>query len=125
MTQEPTNHGPRTEPDAQPAAPDEAGSSRAPTVDPAERSKATRAGMVWTAVVAALAVLVFLIVFFLQNQDTVRVQFLGLNGLVPLGLALVIAAVAGGILVAIAGAVRIIQLRAAAHRQRMHGTRTR
>jgi uncharacterized integral membrane protein len=76
----------------------------------------TRAGVVWATVVVALIVLILLIVFFLQNQDTVRVQFLGLDGFVPLGLALFIAAVAGGVLVAVAGAVRILQLRMVARR---------
>ncbi|WP_423183601.1 lipopolysaccharide assembly protein LapA domain-containing protein [Arthrobacter sp. NyZ413] len=78
----------------------------------------TRAGVVWTAVVVALVVLILLIVFFLQNQDSVRVYFLGLGGYVPLGLALFIAAVAGGVLVAVAGAVRILQLRLLARRSR-------
>ena len=76
----------------------------------------TRAAMIWTAVVAALIVFILLIVFFIQNQDTVEVHFLGLTGPVPLGVALFIAAVAGGVLVAVAGAVRIIQLRAMARR---------
>jgi uncharacterized integral membrane protein len=72
--------------------------------------------MTWTAVVAALIVFILLIVFFVQNQDAVRVHFLGLDGPVPLGVALFIAAVAGGVLVAVAGAVRIVQLRRAARR---------
>lgn len=83
----------------------------------------TRAGVVWAAVVVALIVLILLIVFFLQNQDTARVQFLGLDGYVPLGLALFIAAVAGGVLVAVAGAVRILQLRVLARRARRAPTR--
>lgn len=76
----------------------------------------TRAGVVWATIVTALVVLILLIVFFLQNQDTVRVRFLWLDGFVPLGLALFIAAVAGGVLVAVAGAIRILQLRALARR---------
>ncbi|MEZ2391142.1 lipopolysaccharide assembly LapA domain-containing protein [bacterium RCC_150] len=71
----------------------------------------TRAGMVWAAVVTALVLLVLLIIFILQNQTPARIVFLGLDGTVPLGMALFIAAVAGGILVAVAGAARIIQLR--------------
>ncbi|MDQ4500889.1 lipopolysaccharide assembly protein LapA domain-containing protein [Sinomonas sp. ASV322] len=102
---------PKDEPTAKAPASDRAAGQ-------ADEVKVTRAGAAWTAVVVALAVLVFLIVFFLQNQDTVRVRFLGLDGQVPLGLALFIAAVAGGILVAIAGAARIIQLRIAAARRR-------
>ena len=121
MTQDPTR--PDFSADAGNLQPDPARTGGSP--EPAEKSRVTRAGVVWTAVVAALGVLVLLIVFFLQNQDTVQVQFMGLSGLVPLGLALFIAAVAGGILVAIAGAVRIIQLRATAHRRRLQDTRAR
>lgn len=79
----------------------------------------TRAGMVWAAVACALVVLILLIAFILQNQEYVQVKFFGLAGAVPLGIALFIAAVGGGVLVAIAGAARIIQLRLAAHRQRV------
>ena len=84
-----------------------------------ERSQVTRAGMVWAAVASALVVLILLIAFILQNQDSVLVKFFGLQGAVSLGMALFIAAVGGGVLVAIAGAARIIQLRLAAHRQRV------
>lgn len=84
-----------------------------------EHHPVTRAGMVWAAVASALVVLILLIAFILQNQDYVRVKFFGLEGAVSLGIALFIAAVGGGALVAIAGAARIIQLRLAAHRQRV------
>jgi uncharacterized integral membrane protein len=84
-----------------------------------ERTPVTRAGMVWAAVASALVVLILLIAFILQNQDSVLVKFFGLQGAVSLGMALFIAAVGGGVLVAIAGAARIIQLRLAAHRRRV------
>jgi uncharacterized integral membrane protein len=90
-----------------------------------EERHVTRAGMVWAAVATALAVMVLLIVFILQNQDYVQVRFFGLEGAVSLGIALFIAAVGGGVLVAIAGAARIIQLRAAAHRRRVLAQRLR
>lgn len=83
--------------------------------------KVTRAGMVWTATVAGLLMLVLLIIFIAQNQDQVTLHYFGLTGQVNLGLALFIAAVGGGLLAAIAGAVRIIQLRAMARKNRKHG----
>lgn len=85
---------------------------------PEDHRRVTRAGMVWTAVAFALVVLILLIVFILQNQEYVQVKYFGLEGAVPLGVALFIAAVGGGVLVAIAGAARIIQLRLTTHRQR-------
>ncbi len=81
----------------------------------------TRAAAVWVAVAISLAVLVLLIIFFIQNQDQVRVYFLGLEGSLALGIALFIAAVGGGILVALAGGARIIQLRIQGHRRRKLG----
>lgn len=87
--------------------------------------RVTRAGMIWAAVASALVVLVLLIVFILQNQELVQVKFFGLEGAVSLGVSLFIAAVGGGVLVAMAGAARIIQLRAAAHRRRVQGDRKR
>lgn len=71
----------------------------------------TRAGMIWVAVSAGLILLTLLIIFILQNQDRVTVHYLGVAGELSLGMALFIAAVAGGILVAVAGAARILQLR--------------
>ena len=72
--------------------------------------------MIWVAVIAGLILLVLLIIFILQNQDRVNVHFFGAVVELPLGMALFIASVAGGVLVAIAGAARILQLRS----QRRH-----
>jgi uncharacterized integral membrane protein len=87
--------------------------------------RVTRAGMIWVAVASALVVLVLLIIFILQNQELVQVKFFGLEGAVSLGMSLFIAAVGGGVLVAVSGAARIIQLRAAAHRRRVQAGRKR
>ncbi|WP_104141024.1 lipopolysaccharide assembly LapA domain-containing protein [Arthrobacter sp. ZGTC131] len=97
----------------------------APAAGTEPKRPVTRAGMIWAAVASALAVLVLLIVFILQNQELVQVKFFGLEGAVALGIALFIAAVGGGVLVAMAGAARIIQLRAADHRRRASAARRR
>lgn len=76
----------------------------------------TRAGVIWVAVSAGLVILAVLITFILQNQERVTVDYFGAAGDLSLGMALFIATVAGGILVAIAGAVRLLQLRS----QRRH-----
>jgi uncharacterized integral membrane protein len=61
-----------------------------------------------------------LIVFILQNTSRVEVHYLGLAGSLPLGMALLIAAVGGGVVVAIAGVARVTQLRMNARRTRRH-----
>ncbi|MFE4194368.1 lipopolysaccharide assembly LapA domain-containing protein [Paenarthrobacter sp. NPDC056912] len=91
---------------AGPASPD-----RVMTPPAAESSRPTRTAAVWVAVAVGLVVLVLLIVFFVQNQDEITVRFLGLEGTLALGTTLFIAAVGGGVLVALAGGARILQLR--------------
>ena len=92
------------------------GAAPSPTAGRAPERKVTRAGVIWAAVVAALILLILLIIFILQNQELVLVKFLGFEGSVPLGMALFIAAVTGGVLVAAAGGARILQLRRNTHR---------
>jgi uncharacterized integral membrane protein len=81
----------------------------------------TRAGTVWVAITAFTAILVFLLIFILQNSGSVRVHFLGARGTMSLAVAMLFSAVAGALLVAIASGIRVLQLRRTArrsHRQR-------
>jgi len=105
-------------PDASTGRPATAGTPASARPAAADQPPVTRAGVVWAAVVAALVLLILLIIFILQNQDQVAVRYFGLEGLVPLGMALFIASVTGGVLVAMAGGARILQLRRNAHRAR-------
>ncbi|MFK4296748.1 putative integral membrane protein [Arthrobacter sp. GAS37] len=118
-----SNHATPEIPDPQPDGPPPPATASPPTGAPqgasaAPKPRTTRAGVVWAAVVVALLALILLIIFILQNQQPVNVFFLGLAGTVSLGMALFIAAVAGGVLVAAAGAARIIQLRSDARKIR-------
>jgi uncharacterized integral membrane protein len=85
---------------------------------PQHRIERTRAGGLWVAVAAAMLVLLFLLIFILQNGQQVRVSFLGANGHLPLGVAMLLSAVAGALLVVLVGAARIVQLRLVARRHR-------
>ena len=76
----------------------------------------TRAGVLWVTAIAAAAVLLFLLIFILQNGQSVQVTFLGADGHIPLGVALLLAAVCGVLLVAVPGTARILQLRRRARR---------
>ncbi|MCD4851396.1 LapA family protein [Arthrobacter sp. AK01] len=87
-----------------------------PSVAPTSRP--TRTAALWVAVAVGLVVLVMLIVFFVQNQDMITVRFFGLQGTLALGTTLFIAAVGGGVLVALAGGARILQLRMVNHRRK-------
>lgn len=78
----------------------------------------TRLSGTWVAVVGFAVILLLLLIFILQNGQTVRVSYLGAHGTLPLGVGLLCAAVAGILLVALAGSARILQLRATARRHR-------
>jgi uncharacterized integral membrane protein len=76
--------------------------------------KRTRTGGLWVGLILSALVLVFLLVFILQNNVPVEINFLGASGTLPTGVALLFAAIAGLLLVAIPGGLRILQLRRAA-----------
>ena len=80
--------------------------------------KRTRTGAVWFAVASFAVILVLLLIFILQNSDTVQISYLGAHGELPLGVALLFAAVLGILLVVIPGTARIMQLRILARRHR-------
>jgi uncharacterized integral membrane protein len=92
-----------------------------PTVPtPADRGPVphSRTGVLWTGLILSALVLLFLLIFILQNTAPVQITFLGLSGTLPTGVALLLAAIAGLLLVAIPGGLRILQLRRAARRPR-------
>jgi uncharacterized integral membrane protein len=91
--------------DAEPALPQH-------TVEP------TRTSMVWTMVGIGVVLLFAILVFILQNGQRVRVRFLVVNCTLPLGAALLFAALLGALLVLVAGAARVLQLRVVSRRHR-------
>jgi putative membrane protein len=78
----------------------------------------TRISGAWTAVVIFAVVLLLLLIFILQNSRSVEVSYLGAHGHLSLGVALLLAAVCGVLLIALPGVARILQLRATARRHR-------
>lgn len=82
-----------------------------------EKVKHTRTAAVWTGLIVGIVVLILLLVFILQNLDSVPVHFLGWQWNLPQGIALLFAAIAGAIVVAVAGVARMIQIRRFASRK--------
>jgi uncharacterized integral membrane protein len=87
--------------------------SPAPGLDSHGKVKRTKSGAVWIGLIGAAIILIALLIFILQNLNDVSVHFLGFHGRVPLGIALLLSALAGLLLVSIPGSVRILQLRRA------------
>ena len=76
--------------------------------DPARRTRTSNA---WIGIIVFAVMLVLLLIFILQNTQSVEVSYFGANGRIPLAVAMLMAAVAGVLLTAIAGTLRIWQLR--------------
>ena len=102
----------------EPAAPPAAPPTAVPHPLPQHRLKRTRTGGLWVAVGFFAVILLLLLIFILQNNTDVSVSYLGMHGHLPLGVALLLAAVCGVLLVVLAGTARIGQLRATARRHR-------
>ena len=92
-----------------------------PATPPADKVKPSRTGGLWVGLILSALVLLLLLVFILQNGDPVDISFFAFHGQLPTGVALLLAAIAGILLVAIPGSVRILQLRRAARRGMRQG----
>jgi uncharacterized integral membrane protein len=96
-------------------APDEPRADRRAT-------RRTRTSAAWTATVAGTVLLLVLLIFILENTQSVKINFLGAHGRVALGIALLLSAVAGALIVATIGAARMAQLRRHARRAERSAT---
>ena len=67
---------------------------------------------------AGIGVLVLLVIFIVQNAHAVRITFFGAHASVSLAAVLLVAAIAGALVMAAAGTARITQLRRTARRTR-------
>ena len=83
----------------------------------------TRLSGAWTALVIGLLGLVLLLVFILQNLQSVELSFLIFHGHLPLAIALLFAVILGAIIVLGFGAARIMQLRMVARNARRSGVK--
>ncbi len=82
--------------------------------------KRTRMSGLWVGVTLSAVVLMFLLIFIVQNIEPTRIRFLGTEGTLPIGVALLFAAALGVLLVAIPGYLRILQLRRLARKRDQH-----
>lgn len=111
---------------------DKKASGEPPALTPEERSRPlpkdsasrfTRAGALWTSLFMGFLVLILLLIFVTQNIEPASFTFLGWHWSLPKGVALLLAAVAGGLLTVAVGTARILQLRRAAKKNLTAGIR--
>ncbi|GJF10820.1 hypothetical protein NGTWS0302_27230 [Mycolicibacterium cyprinidarum] len=105
-------------PSGSPGTPSTRGPAKSPTAKtpppPESAVKFTKAAALWGSLVLGFLVLIVLLIFIAQNTASTEFAFLGWHWSQPLGVAILFAAVAGGLLTVAVGAVRIHQLRRAA-----------
>ncbi|ANY23247.1 MULTISPECIES: LapA family protein [Gordonia] len=91
-----------------------------PEPDPRDRLRRTvadvehtRTRATWFGVVIGAIILVLLLVFIVQNLGSQTIELLFWEVNLPLGVSLLIAAIAGALIVALVGGLRMLQLRRA------------
>ncbi len=87
------------------------GSAPPPPAPPRRGQRPTRTSGMRTGLIAGFAALVVAVIFIIQNAHTANISFLGVHVVLPLAAALLLAAIAGALLMAAAGPPRITQLR--------------
>ncbi|OCB21281.1 hypothetical protein A5675_26770 [Mycobacterium malmoense] len=83
----------------------------------------TRAGALWSSLIAGFLILILLLIFITQNTETTAFTFLGWHWSLPLGVAILLAAVVGGLITVAVGTARILQLRRAAKKHHAASSR--
>jgi uncharacterized integral membrane protein len=103
-------------------------SSVAPSVPPEQApypgERRTRLSGAWTALAIGILAFVLILVFIMQNLQSIELSFLVFHGRLPLAVALLFAVILGAVIVLAFGAARIAQLRLVARRARRQGAKT-
>ena len=73
--------------------------------------KPTRTSWAWGTLILGIILGIALVDFLAQNTRSVRIEFFSASGQIPIAVALLVAALAGGAIVLIVGAARMGQLR--------------
>jgi uncharacterized integral membrane protein len=94
--------------------PDPTGTAGEYLARPESAVKFTRAAALWSALITGFVILIVLLVFIMQNTDSTTINFFGWEWNLPVGVAILLAAVCGGLLTVAVGTARIVQLRRAA-----------
>jgi uncharacterized integral membrane protein len=102
-----------------PAVPEQSGPPPEPTPTPQaaqvsdryQKIRRTKFSGLWVGLTVAAIVLLALLVFIIENSQTVDIGFFGAHWHLSLGVAMLLASIGGILLVAVPGYGRIIQLR--------------
>lgn len=89
-------------------------STGAGTTEPAaapQKAQGSFAASTWAALIVGFLLLIVLIIFILQNQQEVPMNFLGWSGQFPAGIAYLMFTIGGALIMALVGVWRMLELR--------------
>ena len=112
MTEQPASQGPTA------TLPPQSANGTSPQLPPAPRPMHTRISGMRTGLIAGFAGLIIVMIFIIQNARAVNISFLGAHLRLSLAVALLLATIAGALIMAAAGTARITQLRQIIRRDR-------
>ena len=92
--------------------------AKPPTAAPRRGRLSTRISGMRTALIVGVLALTVVLIFIIQNTHAVNISFLGAHLHLSLAVALILAAIAGALVMAAAGTARITQLRRTMRRDR-------
>ncbi|MGV9614901.1 LapA family protein [Nocardia xishanensis] len=115
-------HEPEPSRPDQPTAPATPPPARTPPTPPATEPPTTgekpsissRTGYAWVGLVAGTLIMIVLLIFILQNLETIQVSLFFWEFHLPIGVAVLLSVICGALVMALVGGMRIIQLRRAA-----------
>ena len=79
--------------------------------EPASEVKFTRAAALWSSLILGFLILIVLLIFIAQNTASTPFTFLSWHWDLQLGVAILLAAVCGGLITALVSGARMFQLR--------------
>jgi len=117
MTEQPASQGPTV------TLPPQSANGTSPQLPPAPRPPKpgrmhTRISGMRTGLIAGFVGLIIVMIFIIQNAHAVNISFLGAHLRLSLAVALLLATIAGALIMAAAGTARITQLRQVIRRDR-------
>jgi uncharacterized integral membrane protein len=96
--------------DPEPAAVPSSPTAPTPATAPAPAKKRSLSRAAWLALVVGVIVLVFMLIFILQNNSPAQFTLLAWSFTTPMGVAMLFAAIAGALVTAMVGTIRMIVL---------------
>jgi len=91
-------------------------SPRPPGTAAPKKARKSGTGVVWTGLVLSALIGIVLLIFILQNMERMKVELFFWHFTLPLGVGILLAAICGGIIMAVLGGFRMWQMRRAAKR---------